>query len=914
MKQRYSEAKIGWLAWITLVFETGAFFVLLSKTLGEAFNTDTGILVVGTTVALGMIAAARSRRFGMLTGLILPAIYGMALALRLGMSDAFAWRMTGLGLGTFFAIMAGRIAMYLIAVDLKSRERTLWLFTFVILLPALLLAGFRIGWDKIAAMPNGLEIWTIRLLLVWGTGLLLWRPTLLLRTLIFLIGSTLYRVRILHDERIPDYGPALIVANHVSFLDVLFIMGLKARKVTFMVHRNIYRMRGFHLFFRWIGALEVPNANQPKQMQMLLDKIRKVLNRGGLVCMFPEGAISSNGIMQEVKGGLSNILPSPDIPIVPVSLAMLWGSLFRSHNGKLRFITPHKLPIPASICVGEPIPPDWSGFKIWQKIGELGAEAEMDPIPGEKTIHYRFMKRAQQHPFQVSFHDYDEKKPVNNINLLIRALIISKKIRALLAERGDDGEYLGLLMPNKIITAAILLAIWYSDRRAAILNFTAGPQALQGMVGKAKLKTILTSRLFITKLKMQPTPEMVFLEDIAPSVTKGDKFSAVLKAFLIPYSILIRHVAPESWYDVKQCAVVLFSSGSTGVPKGVMLSHHNLNSNIMSFWREIAWSPADSALGNLPLFHAFGLMVCFCFSAVTGTRVVYLPNPLDGQAVVQAIRRFGITLIMATPTFLQTYMRSVKPGDFASLRLVITGAEKLQMKLRDSFKQATGLSIIEGYGCTEMSPIVSINISRSLFTLGKDSGPFGSIGVPMPGIAVKILDPDTGKELGVDEPGLLCLKSPTVMMGYLDDPEATAKVMTQDGYYNTNDVAAIDRHGYIRIVGRLSRFSKIGGEMVPHEMIERKLEELTHCDNLIAVSARPDERKGEQLVVFYATDQFEPDKVIAMMREAGLPNLWIPRIDCFYKVPEIPMLGNGKKDMKTVREMALRCGKDGHAA
>ena len=275
MKPHYSEAKIGWLAWITLIFEIGSLFVLLSKNLSEAFDSEPGIVVVVCTATIGMLCAARSHRFGMLTGLVLPVIYGMALALRLGMSEVFAWRMTGLGMGILCAIMAGRIAMYLIAVDLKSREQSLWLFTFVILLPLLLVAGFRIGWSRIAAVPNGLELWTIRVLLVWGTALLIWRPALLLRTLIFLIGSTLYRVRVLHSSRIPDYGPALIIANHVSFLDVLFIMGLKARKVTFMVHRNFYRAPVFHLFFRWVGALEVPNANQPKQMQQLFEKIRK---------------------------------------------------------------------------------------------------------------------------------------------------------------------------------------------------------------------------------------------------------------------------------------------------------------------------------------------------------------------------------------------------------------------------------------------------------------------------------------------------------------------------------------------------------------------------------------------------------------------------------------------------------------
>ena len=328
----------------------------------------------------------------------------------------------------------------------------------------LVLAGFRYFWKDITGVPNGLETWSQRIVLLWGLLLLVWRPELLLRTLTFILCNTFYRLRLENAERLPDYGPALIVSNHVSFLDALFIMGLKARKVTILVHSNFYRMKGFKWFFRWIGALEVPKANQPKQMQKFLDRVHKVLNRGGVVCMFPEGSISGNGVMQEFKCGVKAMLPSDEVPVIPMHLSMLWGSLFRIHRGHLRFIKPHKLPIPATVYVGEPIPGDWSGFRIWQKIGELGAEAEMPLIPGEKTIHHRFLKRAKQHPLQITFADSTEKRGVCNLAVLTRAVLLSKKFRAILKERSDEGENMGIMLSNGTMTAAAARCAAFSAR------------------------------------------------------------------------------------------------------------------------------------------------------------------------------------------------------------------------------------------------------------------------------------------------------------------------------------------------------------------------------------------------------------------------------------------------------------------
>ena len=906
-----TDGQVGWVAWGSLIICMGALFVILRSSLSEAFASEFGVILVSAAATAGLITAARCRRFGLLTGLTLPVVFGLALALDWVICCSFVWRMAGLAMGIYLALVGGRVAMYLIYIDQRSRESH-WLLTgCIMLLPVLLVTGFKFYWQEICSVPHGLEIWSLRLVIAWGMLLLIWRPELLLRALTFILCNTFYRLRLEHAERLPDYGPVLIVSNHVSFLDALFIMGLKARKVTILIHSNFYRMPGFKWFFRWIGALEVPNANQPKQMQKFFARVHRVLERGGVVCMFPEGEISNNGVMQEFKGGVAAMLPDKNIPVIPMHLSMLWGSLFRIHQGHLRFIRPHKLPIPATVYVGEPIPADWSGFKIWQKIGELGAEAEMPLIPGEKTIHHRFLKRAKQHPLQVTFRDFDETEKLNNFRILDRSILLSKKLRSITRERGDAGENMGIMLPNGTMTATALLALWYTDRRAAMINYTSGPEAMQKMRLKAQLKTIITSRSVVEKLKTEPSEEMVFMEDILASASKWEKLLNTLQVLLIPHWILIRLVAPRSWNGVNECAAILFSSGSTGLPKGVMLSHHNLHSNIISFWREIAWRPNDSVLGNLPLFHVFGLMTNFCFPAVTGTQVVYVPNPLDGRAVCQTVKANKITLMLATPTFLQSYLKYASVEDLSSLRLVIAGAEKLQRKLFERVKTITGLNIVEAYGCTEMSPIVAINISSSLFTLGKESGPYGSIGVPMPGIAVKIIDPETGAELGENEQGLLHCKGASVMIGYLDDPEATARAITPDGYYNTNDIATVDRNGCIRIVGRMTRFSKIAGEMVPHEMIERRIEELGHLDNLVAVAARPDERKGEQLVVFYAREaEFDIAELLKKMRESGLPNLWIPRADCFFEVDAIPMLGNGKKDLKKIQAMAKKLSED----
>ena len=869
-----------------------------------------GIWVFGVSIISGFCAMLGARNYGLLVGAVVPGLLLSILGLH--------WTLTG-----------GDVKRG-IALAMASAGFWIFLWTAAQMLSTAIRVQFGLGPGKsvftgaavLLVLSKGVSLLILRfgaggvrtmeiVLAVWLAALLVWRPSLVLRTLGLVLSHTLYRIRVDRIENYPDAGPVLLVANHISFLDFIFILCLKPRRVTFMVDESFYRFPGLHLFFHWSHALEVPRRMNREKMRHLIGETHAILNRGGAVCVFPEGAISPNGITHAFRSGLLRLMPSQDIPVVPVRLGLHWGSLLTIYNGKLRFIKPRLLPIPGTIIIGEPIPPQWNGFRIWQRIQELGAEAEMKPVRGEKTIHYRYLRRSLQHPFESTFKDADAAKGVSNFAMLAQSIIISRKLRRILAERGDDGQFIGVLLPNKVVSVAALLGVMFADRTPAILNYTVGDAVMQSMYDRAKLKTVITSRLFLSKLKKPVRDEMIFLEDLPKLVTKGDKLLAAAQIVLFPHRLLIRTVSPRHGTDLMYPAALLFSSGSTGMPKGVLLSHHNITANIWSFWRQLNWLyGTERILGNLPLFHAFGLMVGLCFPGVTGTKVTLVANPLDGTGVCKAVRNDKVTMLISTPTFLHTYMRCCEPGDFDSLRMMVTGAEKLQKRLADSFRELAGLSIIEGYGCTEMSPIVSLNLPKDFLAVGREAGPEGSIGVAMPGIAARIVDVDTGELLDAGKEGLLQLKSASVMLGYLDDPGATAAVMTPDGWYNTNDVASMDRDGYIRITGRLSRFSKIGGEMVPHELIENRLEESFGIEGKVAVTARPDPRRGEQLIVFYSAEcGLDPDEAGKRLRESGLPNLWVPRPDSFFPLEKIPFLGNGKKDLKKLRELAAEAGR-----
>ncbi|HEV2206161.1 MAG TPA: AMP-binding protein, partial [Candidatus Acidoferrales bacterium] len=359
--------------------------------------------------------------------------------------------------------------------------------------------------------------------------------------------------------------------------------------------------------------------------------------------------------------------------------------------------------------------------------------------------------------------------------------------------------------------------------------------------------------------------------------------------------------------SIDDLATVIFSSGSTGEPKGVMLTHYNVASNIEQVGQTFMLDRQDCLLGVLPFFHSFGFTVTLWMPAVLGVGAAYHPSPLDLSAISEIVRDYRVTFLLATPTFLQAYLRRCSPEDFGSLQFVVVGAEKLPERLALAFEDRFGIRPLEGYGATECSPVVAVNIKDFRAPGFRQVGAKrGRIGHPLPGISVRIVDPDTREPVAVGTPGLLLVRGPNVMKGYLGKPEKTDDVL-QDGWYVTGDIATEDEDGFLTITDRLSRFSKIGGEMVPHIKIEEKLQELAgETEQVFVVMGVPDGKKGERLVVLHTLEPDELKSVLERLPEAGLPNLWTPRANQFFHVDELPHLGTGKLDLRRIRELAIQ--------
>ncbi len=748
------------------------------------------------------------------------------------------------------------------------------------------------------------------ILTVLGTLWALWLvPHAFLRLMLVMLTHTIYRLNVIGRRNVPEKGGALLVPNHVSFADGLFLLASVDRPIRFLVDSIYFHHPLLKPFMKSLGAIPISTSGGPRTVLRALRDAGKHLDEGHLVCIFAEGQITRTGMMQPFRRGLERIVKGRSAPIIPVHLDGVWGSIF-SHAGG-RFVTklPHRVPYPVTVTFGEPLPAGTSVHEVRTSVHELAEVAWTARTSERSPLHRTFISRVRRHPFRLIF--ADESRPrVSRLQSLIGSIALARQLRREWAGQ----ENVGILLPSTVAAAMTNIAAALAGRTAVNLNFTVGPASMESAVTQAALQTIVTNRLFLKKagIELPGNARIIWIEEVAKRIGVVEKAISALLALLAPKRLIELACGAARKTRVEDVVTIIFSSGSTGEPKGVMLTHANVDANVEGVAQVMRVDAQDRLLGILPLFHSFGYMALW-FACNRDLGTVFHPNPLDAGQIGELVQRYNITLMIATPTFLQLYLRRCTPAQFGSLRVVLVGAEKLTNRLALAFEERFGIRPLEGYGTTECAPAITVSsLDYRAPGFYQPGSRRGSVGQPLPGVALRVVDPDTGESLRVNEPGLILVKGPNVMQGYLGQHELTAEVM-RDGWYVTGDIGAIDEDGFLRITDRLSRFAKIGGEMVPHGKVEEALQKVAEEDvQVFAVTSVPDEKKGERLAVVHTLDEERIPEIVEKLAGEGLPNLFIPRADQFLKVDALPVLGTGKVNLRAVRDLAMEAFAPSH--
>jgi acyl-[acyl-carrier-protein]-phospholipid O-acyltransferase/long-chain-fatty-acid--[acyl-carrier-protein] ligase len=734
------------------------------------------------------------------------------------------------------------------------------------------------------------------------------------RLILFFLTHTIYRVKVIGRENFPDKTGALLVCNHMSFVDAALLIASTDRPIRFVMYQGIYDNPIVKPFAKMMKAIPISEDLHPRDMIRSLHTASEALRQDEIVCIFAEGQITRTGQLLPFRRGLERIMKGVDVPIIPVSLDGIWGSIFSFERGRFLWKRPRHIPYPVTVIFGNHMPSTSTALEIRSEVQELQAAAFERRKHGMKTLDRAFVRSARLHPFRFMMADGKYPK-VSFGSALVKTTFVARRLKSQIGQQ----PMVGMLLPPSVGGALTNYALMLLGRVPVNLNYSASSEILATCASKCNLDVVITSKAFVERFPNLAIPgRTLFLEDTLAAPRMGEKLAALMLAWLTPGAFMRRALgggptAPNPEIDaaantgskVDSLATIIFSSGSTGDPKGVMLTHFNITSNIQQVSQVFMLGRRDKILGILPFFHSFGFMAALWLPAVNGVGVVYHPNPLDAQVIGELVKRYKVTFMVATPTFLQAYMRRCPPESFGSLQFVLAGAEKLPERLSQAFEDTFGIRPLEGYGCTECSPVVTVN-GRDFRAPGfhQVAAKRGKIGHPLPGVTVKVVDIDTGKALPLGTAGMLLVKGPNVMKGYIGDPMKTTEVLN-NGWYTTGDVAMTDEDGFVTITDRLSRFSKIGGEMVPHIRIEEKLHDLAgSTEQVFSVTSLPDEKKGERIAVITTLSEQALAPVLEKLSQCDLPALWKPKANLFFHVEKLPILGTGKADLRGVRDLA----------
>ncbi|MGE9270145.1 MAG: AMP-binding protein [Verrucomicrobiales bacterium] len=706
-------------------------------------------------------------------------------------------------------------------------------------------------------------------------------------------------VQFLHQDRIPKTG-CLVVPARVEFNELAHLQQTFAdRPITWLIEDSAALDPSVQAFLEKSGS-GAAFSDADADPAAAGAQLQSFLQNGGVLIFVHGKAKARAGSPVHVQGQTLKTLGSFGLPLLPI------GTEYPQESA-LSIEKPSSLPR-AVFCIGAEIPAARaSGAALRQALLEATEEAYASRPLFNGSLATALLEGLKKN-HRTKLHDGSDDSSIGFDRLLAAALVFSKHIR-----EETDNERVGIVLPPGKAGMVANLAVLFAGKTPVNLNFTASHEAIRSAMRQAKLDRFITADPFVRKVASFPWPpnrDLIFIERVLPTLKKKIISWAILSKVL-PTGIIktLFSIGKRKGDDE---AVLLFTSGSSGDPKGVVLSNRNMLGNVCQFAGRLDTTDAR-ILGCLPLFHSFGCTVTLWFPVIQGIDLVTYPNPLDTKRLGELIQQHSINLLLATPTFLRGYMKRVKPEQLESLELVVTGAEKLPDSLADSFKKRFGLEPQEGYGLTETSPVTNFNLpdlAASPQEVLIPSSRRGSVGQPLPGVAVKMTNPATDEECPIHQQGIIWVKGTNVFAGYLDNPKKTAEVLTKDGWFRTGDVGRIDDDGFLHIEGRISRFSKIAGEMVPHEVVEAAVNQALGLDSeaerKIAIVGIPDPQKGEAIILLStiagpALEQECIDLRYKLM-DAGLPSLWCPKT--IVPVDEIPVLASGKLDLKGCQSMA----------
>jgi len=707
----------------------------------------------------------------------------------------------------------------------------------------------------------------------------------MLKTLLRPLFRLLFRVRVRGDQGQWQARRLLIVANHESFLDGLMLGLFLPVNPVFVVHTWVANHFWFRLILSQVDYLAVDPTNP-----LAMKKVLRLIESGRPVMVFPEGRITVTGSLMKIYDGPAFVAAKTGASIVPVRL----DGPARSYFSRLSGQHPRRFFPRVTLTVLPPthIPmPNAPSAKLRRRAaGEAMRRIMQNMIFAShprQTLFTAFLDAIEIHGRGARVVEDMRQVELSYGQLLRTSLGLGR----LAARETAEGEAVGVLLPSLATTLCLIFGLTAQRRVPAMLNYTAGREGVQDACAAARVNTIITSRKFLDTAKLTEVVHglvgirLVYLEDLQSALSLGDRLWLLAYAQWFPHCVT-RHAAPE------EPALVLFTSGSEGKPKGVVLSHRSILANVAQVRAVVDFSPADKFMNVLPIFHAFGLTCGSILPLVTGTRLFLYPSPLHYRVIPEVVYDRNCTVLFGTSTFLGNYAKFANPYDFFRLRHVVAGAEKLNDEVRRTWVEKFGIRILEGYGATETAPVLAVNTPMAYKA--------GSVGQLLPGIEHR-LEPVPGIEGG----GLLYVRGPNLMSGYFlyhaPGELAPPKSEFGDGWYNTGDVVDIDAEGFLTIKGRVKRFAKIAGEMVSLEVVE-KIATAASPAHQHAATTQSDVQRGESIVLFTTDPALARDALLQAARAQGSPELAVPRR--IVAVEALPLLGTGKTDYVTLKKMA----------